>query len=241
MKYQKKNLEMEIFDEITEEGYSEAPKKDYDRLLKHLFSGIKRTSDMEVLDVGCGTGGNSIRLSKLNLKVKGVDISLKAVEQAQKRAQQLGLDGIEFSICDIENLCYDDHSFDICFCGAVLHHFPDLNKVARELYRVTKMDGRVMAYDPNALHPYVFFVHNVLNRAVHLKGFSPNERALEPKELYSAFKNTGFSNFRFDSIVIYSKKARWSLIRDISYKTVNKIFSGLRGGNMITMTCEKRR
>jgi len=232
---------MKVFDDITDEGYSEASKEDYDRLLRHLFSGIKLTPNMSVLDVGCGTGGNSMRLNKLNFKVKGVDISPKAIKLAQKKAKQSGLDGIEYSICDIENLCYDNNTFDICFCGAVLHHFPDLRRVAEELYRVTKTKGTVMTYDPNALHPYVFLVHNILNRAITLKGFSPNERALGPKELYSSFKNTGFGNFKFDSIVIYSKKARWRRIRDISYKTINRTFTGLRAGNMITMTCEKRR
>lgn len=207
----------------------------------HLFNGIAKKPNMKVLDVGCGTGGNSIRLSQLNYKVIGVDISQKAISYAKKRVDNIGTEDIDFFVCDIEDLCFIKDSFDICFCGAVLHHFPDLNEVAKELYRVTKRDGKMLAYDPNALHPYPFIVHNILNKAINLKGFSPNERALKPKNLQYPFKNAGFTNFKFDSVVVRTKKAQWRFVRELSYRTLDMTLSGLRKGNMLTMICEKRR
>jgi ubiquinone/menaquinone biosynthesis C-methylase UbiE len=209
-------------------------------MFNHLFKDIKAKKQMKVLDVGCGNGGNSIRLAKLNYDIVGVDISTKAISAARKKAAGSVLNKVDFYVCDIERMCFDDNTFDICFCGAVLHHFPDLDKVAQELHRVTKKNGKVITYDPNALHPYIFFVHNVLNRAYTLKGFSPNERALRPKELQFIFQAAGFTNFRFNSIILTTKKKRWHLVRNISYKTVDKLFSDIRKGNMLTMVCDKR-
>ncbi|UCH88147.1 MAG: class I SAM-dependent methyltransferase [Thermoplasmata archaeon] len=240
MKTQNKNLEIKTFDEITEgKGYSEATEENYRDLLQHLLSDIKNKPKMRVLDVGCGTGGNSIRLAKLSYSITGIDISSKAIVQAKAKVKQLGLKDIDFCVGDIENLCYNDNTFDICFCGGVLHHFPDLKRVAEELYRVTKKNGKVLAYDPNALHLYVFVVHNIINRAINLQGFSPNERALKPKELMTVFKTAGFMNFNFDSYVLSTKKTEWKLIRNLSYTALDKTFSGLRKGNILTMICEK--
>ena len=240
MKKQNKQSEIKTFDEITSgKGYSKPLDQDYNNLLMYLFSDIEINNDMRLLDVGCGSGEHSIKLSKLNFKITGVDISSKAIKSAKENVKQTKLKNLDFCVCDIENLCFDDNTFDICFCGAVLHHFPDIEKVAKELSRVTKIKGKLLAYDPNAHHPYTFMAHNILNRFVQLEGFSSNERALKPKDIQIPFKKAGFSNFKFNSFVLSTSKSERNVIRNLSYIIINKMYFGLGKGNILTSICEK--
>lgn len=238
-----KKKEIEVFNKLAdEEEYSEAYEEEYCELYNRLFEGEMNNKRLKVLDVGCGPGIHSIRLAKMGFDVVGVDISKSAILKAQQNANAEGLD-ILFIIEDIENLTFEDDYFDFCFCGAVLHHFQNLNKVARVFYRVTKIGGMVYSYDPNALHIYTFFAHNILNRSLHLhryyKYFSPNEWALKPSDLKMAFKEAGFTNFKFSSMTLHSKKKKFKHIRNLSYYLCDKIFTGLRGGNMLLMCCRK--
>jgi len=239
---QQKEIEVGVFNKLSSKGeYSEAYDEEYEKLYNRMFdNGIIK--GMKVLDVGCGPGINSLRLAKMGFDVTGVDISKLAIVEAQKRAKSEGIE-ILFKVGDIENLPFEDEEIDICFCGAVLHHFQNLDIVAEELYRVTKNDGLVYSYDPNALHVYSYVVHNILNKFFQLhkyyKFFTPNERALKPSDLKATFEAAGFTNFKFDSMILHSKKKNFKYIRNLSYYLCDKIFTGLRSGNMLLMYCRK--
>ncbi len=67
---------------------------------------------------------------------------------ANNRAE---LKGVNFTAQqgDLENLPFADNTFDICYCGWVLHHFPDVNKAVSELVRVIKPGGKIAMAEPN--------------------------------------------------------------------------------------------
>lgn len=239
---QNKKIEVEVFDKLSiEEEYSEAYDEEYNILYNRMFD-HGMTKGLKVLDVGCGPGINSVRLAMMGFDVVGVDISEFAILKAQRKAELENVN-ILFKISDIEHLPFEDNYFDICFCGAVLHHFQNLNTVAQEIYRVVKTDGFVYSYDPNALHIYSFFSHNILNKYIHIhryyEYFSSNERALSPSDLQTTFEDVGFKNFKFDSMTLHSKKNRFKRVRNLSYYLCDKIFTGLRSGNMLIMCCRK--
>ena len=78
----------------------------------------------------------------------GVDVSCDFVSVAKRIADQNGI-GFLPAVGDLERLPYKDNSFDICFCGWVLHHFPDINPVVKELHRVLKPGGKIAFVEPN--------------------------------------------------------------------------------------------
>lgn len=57
-----------------------------------------------LLDAGCGTGIHPIILSKMGLKVVGVDASLDMLELARKNAQKYGAKNIDFKIGEFTKL-----------------------------------------------------------------------------------------------------------------------------------------
>lgn len=52
-----------------------------------------------VLDAGCGTGENALRIAALGLPVLGVDVAKTAVAMAREKARERGIDA-EFAVAD---------------------------------------------------------------------------------------------------------------------------------------------
>lgn len=97
---------------------------------------------MNVLEVGCGTGalwiGNGELAARCN-KLILADLSERMLEAA--RANLGGQINAEYLPEDIQNLSFDDDTFDVVIANAMLYHVPDLLKGLREVRRVLKDGG----------------------------------------------------------------------------------------------------
>lgn len=98
--------------------------------------------DSHILDIGCGTGGNSVHISeKYGCKVTGIDISELMIEKARERVDEKGMhDRLDFHVGDAYNLDYADEKFDTVLTVFV-SQFIDLGKAFPEFYRVIKPGG----------------------------------------------------------------------------------------------------
>jgi ubiquinone/menaquinone biosynthesis C-methylase UbiE len=98
--------------------------------------------DSHVLDVGCGTGLNSVHLAKkYGCMVTGIDISEMMIEKANERVQENGLeDQLEFQVGDAYNLDFPDLHFD-AILTVFVSQFLDLGKAFTEFYRVLSPGG----------------------------------------------------------------------------------------------------
>jgi ubiquinone/menaquinone biosynthesis C-methylase UbiE len=115
----------------------------------HLKSlGLSQLKGKLILDAGCGPGTYGLMLAQEGNEVVGIEISSDAVHQANRRAKEKGVN-FSAQVVDLENIPFDDNSFDICFCGWVLHHFPDINPAVSELVRVLKPGGKIALAEPN--------------------------------------------------------------------------------------------
>jgi ubiquinone/menaquinone biosynthesis C-methylase UbiE len=107
---------------------------------KIVLSAMKGIEARNILDVGCGTGGN---LTLFNGFVVGLDISPQALELARKRNPDAVL-------CrgEAENLPFKDESFDLVLALDLLEHLPDDIKGLSEMYRVLKKGGNALITVP---------------------------------------------------------------------------------------------
>jgi ubiquinone/menaquinone biosynthesis C-methylase UbiE len=96
--------------------------------------------DELILEVGCGNGKNmKYLLDQEFINVQGCDFSKELVNICKNNK----LNVIEGNIL---NLPYQDNSFDVLMCVAVLHHISNLEDRKRaicELIRVTKPNGKI--------------------------------------------------------------------------------------------------
>lgn len=98
--------------------------------------------DTVVLDVGCGTGGNSCYLAeKYGCRVVGVDIAEQMIMYAEKRAEELGLtDRVSFQVGDAYSLEFPDGSFDAVLT-VFTSQFLDPARAFPEFHRVLRQGG----------------------------------------------------------------------------------------------------
>jgi len=104
-----------------------------------------------VLDIGCGTGSLAITAKRRVAPtgtVQGIDASSEMIARARKKASKAGLD-VAFTDGVVEALPFPDRHFDAVLSTLMLHHLPReaRQQCAREMRRVTKPGGRVLAVD----------------------------------------------------------------------------------------------
>ncbi len=96
-----------------------------------------------VLDVGCGTGENSIYLADRGHDVVGVDGAPLAIEKAKAKAEERGVD-VMFLVEDALELRSLQRRFDTAIDCGLFHTFDDRERAAftRSLGSVLRPGGR---------------------------------------------------------------------------------------------------
>ncbi|MGF7398952.1 methyltransferase domain-containing protein [Thermoanaerobacterium thermosaccharolyticum] len=136
---------------------TEIIKRRYERIAKYYdlmeslmeSSGGKRWRKMlwsevsgnTILEAGIGTGSNILYYPE-GKKIYGIDFSPKMVEIAKDKAKRYGKD-VDIRVMDIENLEFNDSTFDAIVTSCVFCSVPDPIKGLKELKRVLKNDGKL--------------------------------------------------------------------------------------------------
>lgn len=98
---------------------------------------------IEVLDAGCGTGAVAREVAAKVARVTAVDLRKAQIAAARKLSR--GITNLEFATGDISHLQFRDDRFDLAYCRFVLEHVPDPLAAIKELARVTRSGGTVVA------------------------------------------------------------------------------------------------
>lgn len=109
---------------------------------------IEISRDHDVVEIGCGTGLNTVWLAERARSVVALDFSDGMLAQARIRATA---SNVNFRLCDLRRRWpVDDRAADVIVCALVLEHIADLLPVFAEASRVLRPDGRlfVAEYHP---------------------------------------------------------------------------------------------
>lgn len=145
-----------------------------------------------VLDLGCGTGAHTIRLARRGYSVVSVDLTHAGARSAKHRLESEGFASMAV-VADAENLPFRDGSMDTVWAALLLHHFPVLDRLPREIRRVAK--HRVVAFEPNSENLLTWLAFNVVNQIWGLSTTTKNQRALNPRRVEKLFQRLGFGRF----------------------------------------------
>lgn len=102
----------------------------------------KIDSGARILELGCGTGSiwkDKLSLLEPNCSLVLSDFSPGMLETAK---ETVGMNPrVDYQVIDIQNIPYQDESFDIVIANMMLYHVPDLHKGLSEVRRVLKPGG----------------------------------------------------------------------------------------------------
>lgn len=103
-----------------------------------------------VLDLGCGTGHETIAAAKLvgdRGEAVGLDLTPEMLTVARQNASARGLSNVFFVSGSIEDLPFSNNIFDVIISNCVINHAADKEQVYREILRVLKSGGRFVVSD----------------------------------------------------------------------------------------------
>jgi SAM-dependent methyltransferase len=124
-----------------------------------------------VLDVAGGTGEPSLTIAKAvghSGRVVCTDAVAEMLATAEREADRLGLNNIEFRQCLADSLPFNDNEFDVTVCRLGAMFFPDPVAALGEMLRVTRPGGRVAfaVWGVKEANPFFSTVTDILSRHV---------------------------------------------------------------------------
>jgi ubiquinone/menaquinone biosynthesis C-methylase UbiE len=117
---------------------------------RHLRPVLQQFLGRRVLELACGTGRWSAWLVEKGVRCfAGVDFSRAMLARANRKALLRG----RLVLADCHDLPFRNGAFDVVLCSFALGHFQNVQRVAREVARVTVSTGDVIVTD---LHPRAY-------------------------------------------------------------------------------------
>ena len=102
-----------------------------------------------ILEIGCGTGKNTLFFARIAEQVRALDFSRGMIEKAKEKVRA---ENVRFSISDLtKQWPCEDGEYDLVVCNLVLEHIEDLSHIFSEAARTLEPNGRFFI---NELHPF---------------------------------------------------------------------------------------
>ena len=126
------------FNDFTDEVIAEGANEYFDILNSDIIS-----SNSYVLDIGCGTGRWTKFLTRKVRFIEAVDPS-NAIYAADKLLGKI--ENVRLTKASIDNIPFDDETFDFVMSIGVLHHIPDTQKAMKDCVKKLKRGGYFYCY-----------------------------------------------------------------------------------------------
>lgn len=131
--------------------YLQAAANRVEHIKKLSYERMRIRPDHKVIDVGCGTGTDTIALGRAvgpSGQVVGIDYDEGMIVQANLRAKEEGLEEwVTHQRADVASLPFDSDYFDSCRSERLFQHLPKSERALSEMIRVTKPFGWVVVLD----------------------------------------------------------------------------------------------
>lgn len=168
------------------------------RRIKQRITDDLVSPDMEILDIGSGTGTFAIMSARKGARVTGFDVSAGMLQVAEKKIRAEGLfDRIELLEMGISGMDhFKDLSFDLVVSTLVFSELsPDeLRYALKHSYRLLKPGGRIVIADEvRPKGPAKRFLHSVVRLPMLIVTFAITQTATRALHgLEEGIRETGF-------------------------------------------------
>ena len=115
--------------------------------LEQLIAWGKKRGAARVLDIATGGGHTALAFARFTPSVVALDVTVPMVQAARAFVAAAGVPGVRFLGADVEALPFRDRSFGTVTCRTAAHHFRSLLPALREVARVLRPGGSLLAED----------------------------------------------------------------------------------------------
>jgi 2-polyprenyl-3-methyl-5-hydroxy-6-metoxy-1,4-benzoquinol methylase len=111
---------------------------------------VKLTSNMDVMDFGCGTGLITLKLQPLVKSITGLDSSQGMLDALRHKVGQHALNNVFTRFVDLETGGLAEGSYDLIVSSMALHHVPDTLALFKQWSALLRPGGHVAFADLDA-------------------------------------------------------------------------------------------
>jgi len=157
-------------------GYNSTRQAD-SYITEKLFQFLSPEAGRLYIDIGCGTGNYTIALSNKGLNFYGEEPSEKMLDVARSRN-----DKINWLLGYAEQIPVNNNMFDGVIATLTIHHWTDINKAFREIYRVLNDNSKFVIFTstPEQMKGYWlnhYFPKMLSNSILQMPSFEIIEKA----------------------------------------------------------------
>ena len=150
-------------------------------VLKAILS-MGSVKGLKILEVGAGTGRDSLELAKAGAKVFILDYSEESLKIASELATQAP-ENLSLVQGNAFNSPFPDETFDIVFHQGLAEHFKDPLPLLKENVRLLKKGGFCLCDVPQTFHIYTVMKHILIALGKWFAGWETQFTMLQLKKL----------------------------------------------------------
>lgn len=147
--------------------------------------------DMELLEIGCGTGSTAIAHAPYVKSIEALDISGNMLAIAKDKAEAAGLSNIAFRQGDMERMQPEEKRYDMILTLSLLHLVSDRDAAIRKVFDLLKPGGYFVS--STACIGDSFPLLALIAAPGRALGLLPLLRAFTEKQLLESVAAAGFT------------------------------------------------
>lgn len=145
--------------------------------------------DMEVVELGCGTGSTAIAHAPFVKQILATDISARMLEIARQKIDTAGVTNVRLEQGDVETLGIADDSADMVLALSLIHLVDNRDVLIRQMIRMLKPGGLLVTSTACIADKLAFMRYLLpLGRAV---GLLPLVRVFSRQDLEQSMVDSG--------------------------------------------------
>lgn len=146
--------------------------------------------DMDLLELGCGTGSTALVHAPHVGHIRAVDFSARMISIAQAKADAAGISNVSFEQAAVETIKLDPASLDMVLALSLLHLLRNKHAVIAEVFRALKPGGCFVSSTTciREATPLLGWVTPLTNRL----GLIPYLDVMTSDQLVEALTDVGF-------------------------------------------------
>jgi ubiquinone/menaquinone biosynthesis C-methylase UbiE len=198
-----------------------------------VHDGISFRPGARVLEVGCGTGAQTLTLALRNphASIVSVDHSASSLAIAKARVDELRLRNVEFHEADITRLPFAAASFDAVFVCFVLEHLSEPDVALRHFRAMLRHGGELIVFEGD--HGSVYFHPDNADARAAIACQSELQRraggnAEIGRALYPLLRTAGFRKVIVAPRTVYVDGSRPDLADQYTKRTFTPMIEGVR-------------
>ncbi|MBI5848870.1 MAG: methyltransferase domain-containing protein [Nitrospirae bacterium] len=143
--------------DMAGEGYDCSGLRFFAESASWLIKSMHLNGNENLLDVATGTGHVAIAAAQelATGHVTGIDISEKMLQRAVIKAHKMNLQNTTFKRCDVEDMGFQNNTFNAACCAFGLFFLPDMENGLTCISRVLKPGGKlaITSFTPTLMMP----------------------------------------------------------------------------------------